>query len=437
MKRLFHYIGNSGEKKGRFCFILLFFLLFAFFCTGCVSSEGLSGFSRSIRRWEKDAGGTWNEVFSATETGVVGGGYLRTTVHNGHTTLALERVYDYRSGMYWELEEKKGNGAERSCRMWPLEELLWRIHAKGRKERIRTRRELAGLSPFVRNNRWRFFSGGQRLLKVVSTDERRFGYRAKEVIFAAFPGTVWRIFACPDFPLTRLQSLRLLTSCGLTEIQSKRLYEQVDGAPVDIEILDVGGRWRERYTMNNVPTEAAPESVLTVFPADAVSQIIEREEVLQSENLLLKYIDSDRPYARSVTKLGMCVRYCRRWNERRRTSVYKRLWTLDDPLARSYLMTCLLKRTEGAACGSIRALVEDASIEHARDAAEALSEYLPKQEAVRCVQKVLARGWAAGLGEEHFLWATDLLRDLTGKDLGYWPGEGNIAMVNEWMRYGK
>ena len=92
---------------------------------------------------------------------------------------------------------------------------------------------------------------------------------------------------------------------------------------------------------------------------------------------------------------------------------------------------------------ALRRLLREGDLKVRQDAAEALSLLVPPREAIRAIAKVMRDALEAATAEvidekeksEILLWGTDLLRDLTHRDEGFWPGEDEEKPLRRWFDF--
>ena len=98
-------------------------------------------------------------------------------------------------------------------------------------------------------------------------------------------------------------------------------------------------------------------------------------------------------------------------------------------------MVTALSKARSHALVPLKRLVYTADIKVARDAAQSLSRFVPKYDAAQLVGTVLRRALSKGLDKNMCLWATDLLREITGRDFDYWPGKNDLLITGRWLEF--
>lgn len=423
-----HYIRKSGKGKH------LAKQFFAIFCllgvTGCFSSRGFYGYQLKVTRWEKAAGGQWQESFKAVDYGLVGPEYLRVdTVKSGQGV--NRRIYDFKANQYWTYAHSRGGKPTADCR--PLPAILWQLREKTRRDRLAARRLLSGTPPLTRHKRWPFYSGQAKAQQALSSREMRFGRQVRKIRIGAYPGVLWDVWVTDDMLMPKAQTVHLLTALGLHPDHAERLLDAINGYPLDIEMFHVTGAWRMRFVSGALPEAASSETASALIPPNLRRQLNEREERLTHLSTLLRMIDSGAGMDEGISELELCARYCRALTRFTAHTAAKRFEGIRQPMARRFLMHHTLLKARSQLFMPLMKLAGTGTVSIARDAADVLADFLSPEEAVQLVGSVLLRGWNEGAGTDFYLWATDQLRRLTGKDYGYWPGGNDGPVIDLWL----
>jgi hypothetical protein len=245
----------------------------------------------------------------------------------------------------------------------------------------------------------------------------------------------WDVWVSAAPPLPSSVAQLVLVSLGLPPSNAETLLVRLGGMPVDMEMMPPDGARRLRYSFTVRPRTVSHEDVTDVLPAGILDAFERRERRYRDPGVLKRLLDGIAPPEAGITVLGAAVRFGSTLTPDRAASAMKRLTTTEDPSARRYLMFSVALHAPGRAIGRLRDLTETARLDVARDAAQVLTRFLSAPEAASLVGRVLRRARREGGDEasEYYLWATDLLRPLTGKDLGFWPGGDESAAVDRWL----
>jgi hypothetical protein len=435
-----HYSANAFVRKGGVLGTLALAGLGVF--AGCAGGAPFFAFESQVTRREKLPSGAMETTFRGVDRVVVGPGYLRITTVPEKEGPVVTRIYDRPGGTYGELIEPPGG--KPTARWWPLEELAWRLEESFIEARRETRRAFGRLPPLVRPVQWKYFSGDQREVFPQGGAERVLDTIVRKNRIAAFPGTAWDVWIGEETALPAAQGALLFVAEGLPPERAASLMRRVGTFPLSVEAVSWDGASELRHHLRAWPSTTAVETADAVVPAGLLAQARERDSRLGDPLLLLGILDGVEEDEADVTPLGAAVRLSAHLSRQTVTWATRRFAVLKDRSARRYIMDRAMRTVPDIAIPLVKKLLDEGSIPVAQDAAFALSRVLPREDAVRAVAAVLKRAWRMDPRSsevdvrdrgEVFLWAADLLGELSGCDMGYWPGEDEERAIVRWITY--
>ncbi len=436
-----HYSAKSARGEGAAAAIvgLSAYLL----ASGCAAQSPFFQFESHVVRRQKSADDTWRTELLARDRVCVGREYLRLETTTQEEEPAVGRIYELAEGSYWEYERDQEE--TRNVRMWPAAEIVWRLEEAFAQRRREARGQVARLGPLIRPSRWRRFAGNNQEEPRPSRSETILGVAAHERRVSAFPGATWELWIPAASLLPSRHGVNLFMALGLPPDRGSALMRRMDRFPIEIDIASLNKTWQIRYRLSTLPLSTARETAVDVLPAGALKRIREREARLSGPATLLGLLDQIAELEHGVTQLGVCVRLTAALDPTTVRSAVKRFATVTDGAARRYLMFHVALDYPDQAMGPLQGLVKSARIEVSRDAAEVCARLLAPPQAAQMIAAVLRRfrrmAPAYPTPEERaqrselYLWATDLLRVVTGRDLGFWPGDGEEEAIARWLRF--
>ena len=423
-----HYTAKRELIKGTFAVLL-------FLAAGCAAPQPFWRFEWTVTTQKRGPDGSWKPEGRAREQIVLGPGYLRI-VSRSKGSPPLVRIYDEHSRSYWEIRPGGGN-------LWPLEEVLERIETAFVKKRWEARAVLAGVSPLLRTSGWRLFSGDPKEVVVTGAGPVLFGVPTQRLRVGALPGMPWEAIVARRPLLEGVSWELVFLTLGVPRDNARVLARSLGGFPLDITMTSADRSRRVRCLVVRAPEPASAESPEDVVPHDLWESMQAREEKLKHGGTLLRILDGEKAPP-GVTLLGACVRFARMLKRSTVQSAIKRFEALKDPEARRCLMVAAARVAPDRAVSRLLFLVKHADLAVAWDAAWALSKVLPAPRAAQLVGTVLRRVRRGEdkytdanprLSRRLYMWGTDLLRLLTGRDWGFWPNVEEEAAVERWLNY--